>query len=111
MVLELCLVHAFESTLLQKGALLPDLPHMLVLMELKLLESWENSELQATCTSWRTLSHFESRQTGNETLTDFFYFKTNVIKFNHFILNVSYMYLAKLGVLEQCYFLRHPDKT
>lgn len=37
MVLELCLAHTFGSTLLQKGALLPHLPHMLVLMELKLL--------------------------------------------------------------------------
>lgn len=37
MVLKLCLVHASGSALLQEGALLPDLPHMLVLMELKLL--------------------------------------------------------------------------
>lgn len=107
MVLELCLVHAFGSTLLQKDVLLPYLPHMLVLMELKLLGVL------------RTSSHMHQLEGLSHTLRAnklgmrpwFFYFRKNLITFNHFLLNVSYMYVAKLELLEQCYFLRHPDKT
>lgn len=69
MVLKLCLVHAFGSTLLQKDALLPGLPHMLVLMELKLLGELRTSSRMHQLEG---LSLFQSRQTGNETLTDFF---------------------------------------
>lgn len=114
------------SSFLQKGALHPELPRvavwrsrlpscLLVLMEWKLLESCENLNFEPleVNTSWRIVSHFQSRENENQTLTDFFFFnfKTNVVKINYFHLNISCIHEAKLKVSEQCCFLRYPRKT